>query len=136
MLRKMPSTIGGLAALVFASAPQSAEHLVEARPSLTFSPDDLTIAQGDIVHFENAGGFHNVREVESDSGTMAVPDGFCAPSPGCAPSASAWSSAVTFDQPGIYYYLCEVHGTAMRGKISVLPDVSAPQIFVNGFEGS
>lgn len=65
-----------------------------------------------------------------------MPNGLCAPLPGCAASASAWSTVIAFDQPGVYHYLCQVPRNGMRGRISVLPETVAPQIFVNGFEGS
>lgn len=107
------------------------EFVVEAQASRSFSMPELSIAVGDEVRFQNAGGFHNVREVEGADSLIPVPDGFCAPLPGCVASASAWSTVVSFDAPGTYHYVCEVHGAAMRGRVTVLP-----RIFVNGFEGS
>jgi plastocyanin len=112
-------------ALALVLAPlcaSAAEHLVQARPDLSFAPADLVIAVGDAVRFENSGGFHNVREVDSELSTTPVANGFCAPQPGCAPSGAAWSSVVAFPNAGVFHYLCEVHGSAMRGKITVTAD--------------
>lgn len=134
MQRKKPSTFGPLALLVFASAPQAAEHRVEARPSLTFSPADLTITQGETVRFENTGGFHNVRQVDSEDDTRA--ERTLRTAARLRRLCQRGSTVIAFDQPGVYHYLCQVPRNGMRGRISVLPETVAPQIFVNGFEGS
>jgi len=114
-----------------------AQHVVQALPSLQFDPPDLVIDEGQTVDFQNAGGFHNVREVEAADSVAPVQSGFCAPAPDCMASASAWSTVIAFAQPGTYHYLCEVHGTAMRGRITVIASLPVePLIFASGFEGS
>ena len=112
-----------MAGLLLPAMASAANHVVEARSTLTFSPSTLTIVAGDTVTFRNAGGFHNVV---SDPG--AVTEFRCAN--GCDGmggngnlSSAAWSATVTFPTAGTIGYFCEAHGSAggvgMAGKIIV-----------------
>lgn len=51
-----------------------------------------------------------------DSGVLDPPD----------PGPSGWPYEVQFDNPGIFYYRCEVHPTTMRGVVQVLAPNGAP----------
>jgi len=51
-----------------------------------------------------------------DSGPLQPPD----------PGPSDWPYTVQFDNPGLYYYRCEVHPTTMRGVVQVLAPNGAP----------
>jgi plastocyanin len=73
-----------------------------------FSPETITVAQGDSVTWTNGGGFHDVT----------FEDGlFKQPSP---PSALIWTVSRTFDSPGTYLYYCSVHQSiGMVGSVFV-----------------
>ncbi len=115
-------------AVVLACAAGSAQatvHVVTAN-GMTFSPSSLTIHQGDIVRFVNAGGLHNVR-ADDDSFRCAVD---C--SLHNAPSALQWQVSRRFDRLGEIGYYCEQHGdqsSGMRGLIIVID-----RVFVDGFD--
>lgn len=51
-----------------------------------------------------------------DSGIVAPPD----------PGPSGWPYQVQFDNPGIFYYRCEVHPSTMRGVVQVLAPNGPP----------
>lgn len=81
----------------------------------SFTPDDLSINEGDQVIFD-LGNSHNVIEVSLDTwqanGSMSN-GGFSAPFGG---------GTVLFDEPGTYYYVCQPHaGMGMKGQITVSP---------------
>ncbi len=114
---------GVVLGLLFPLAASAANHVVDARPNLTFSPANLTITAGDTVTFRNAGGFHNVV---SDPG--AVTSFRCAN--GCDGaggngdlSNAAWTATVAFPVAGTAGYYCEAHGNpggvGMAGRITV-----------------
>lgn len=106
--------------LLFASLrTDAAEHVVSLLPDLSFSAPNLVVAPGDTVRFENVGGFHNIREVASEASAAPAAKGFCAPQPDCAASGAAWSGVIGFPQAGVFHYWCEIHGSAMRGTITV-----------------
>jgi plastocyanin len=98
-----------LVALCALGTPASAaDQAIDAGPGLTFTPDAVTIAQGDSVTWTNAGGFHNVH-FEDDS---FVQPPFVSPDP--------WSVTRTFDTPGSFRYFCDVHrGAGMTGTVNV-----------------
>ena len=123
-------TIGIAATLGLASAGAwAADHpIAVGAAGNTFGPPaDITIVAGDTVTWTYAGGVaqHNVV---SDPGS--VPTFRCAN--GCdgaggdgTPSASGWTSTVTFPTPGTVGYFCEIHGgpggSGMSGTITVNP---------------
>jgi plastocyanin len=95
--------IAGLAAVPASAADQT----VTAQPSSQWSPDEVTIDQGDTVTWNNAGGIHNV---EFDDGSFTEP-----PTP-----SSGWSGVErTFNEAGTFRYHCGFHGQAMSGVVGV-----------------
>jgi Copper binding proteins, plastocyanin/azurin family len=80
---------------------------VNALPSNVFSPNDVSIAQGEKVTWNNVGGgTHNVR---FDDGGFEMP---------AQPIPTAWSVQRTFNQVGDFTYYCKAHPT-MTGIVRV-----------------
>ena len=76
--------------------------------NFAFTPNTLTISSGDEVAFTNAGGFHFVQWLTApgalppDSGTLTgTPQNY------------------TFTTVGTYTYQCGIHGSSMKGSITV-----------------
>jgi len=125
-LKTLTACVAATLALVSASA-WAVDHPVTVGGSgNTFAPANLSITAGDTVTFSYAGGAvpHNVV---SDPGT--VTQFRCAN--GCdgaggdgTPTATAWTSTITFPTAGTIGYFCEIHGAAggigMSGTISVV----------------
>ena len=106
----------------------AAVHIVTANDDMTFTPAQITIHQGDIVRFVNAGGVHNVR-ADDDSFICAID---C--SLHTAPSNVLWQVSRTFNRIGTIGYYCEQHGdlaSGMRGSITVID-----RVFVDGFDAA
>ena len=100
--------------------------VVTANPDLTFSPESITIYQGDAIRFENAGGIHNVHADDN----RFICSINC--STDNAPSGQPWSVVVRFGQLGTIGYYCDQHGNldgGMRGSITVID-----RVFVDGFD--
>ena len=111
--------------------PQSVNvHEVHATSTNTFAPMDLTIQQGDAVHFINDGGVHNINSADNSL--------IC--SEGCegdginldtSPTGFPWSIYVKFNVVTEIPYFCANHETTgTDGIIRVLTDA----IFFNGFD--
>ena len=93
-------------------AATAADLAVTAGPGLSFSPDTVTVNQGDSVTWTNAGGVHNVR---FEDNSFAQPPFV---------SADPWSVTRTFGTTGTFRYFCDVHRAAgMTGAVNV----SAPE---------
>jgi plastocyanin len=98
---------------------------VEVGPGTTFSPETLTIVEGDTVRFVNRGGLHNVKANDNSFRCAHGCDGDGNGGSG-APSSDIWFAMVTFPLAGTIGYYCETHGTptsGMRGTIIVEHDV-------------
>lgn len=93
-------------------------HVVTANPDLTFTPNNLTIVQGDTVTFNNAGGFHNVTATTGPT-TFRCANGCDGAGGNGNPSGNAWSATVTFPTPGQVPFFCEAHGQIMSGVINI-----------------
>ena len=94
-------------ALAAAPAAGAADETVNALSWYVFSPDDVSIAQGEKVIWNNVGGgTHNVR---FDDGGFEMP---------AQPSSTAWSVQRTFNHVGDFTYYCEAH-PAMTGIVRV-----------------
>jgi len=125
---------GGMIGSVDVVAPTSVTvHEVHLTNTL-FTPDDLTIAAGDIVNFINDAGFHNVT---ADDNSFECGEGClgAGTNVSSAPSSANWNVFVAFENTGDVPYYCGQHGNpggvGMSGIIRVAdPDV----IFANGFE--
>jgi len=77
-----------------------------------FDPDTLTIQEGDVVEWTNAGGFHSIQ---GDLDAFPEnPQGF-----GNEPSDENWQYSFTFNLEGIYDYRCGIHTASMLGRIIV-----------------
>ena len=107
--RRVALLAGGLSVLACAPA-FAANQSVTATPMDTFAPASVTINQGEMVTWTNAGGTHNVL---FDDGMFDVP---------AEPSdPPAWPTVQrTFPQPGTFRYVCEAHVfTGMTGTVVV-----------------
>ena len=100
---------------------------------LTFTPNTLSISQGDTVTFTYAGGTgsHNAATYGSSVQSFRCAAD-CASNGGA--SSNAWSDTITFNTPGTVTYNCEIHGfvsgtgssatcSGMCGTITVNPSV-------------
>ena len=103
------------AAVIAGDAPDGGGATARAAANVTitardffWSPDTVTIQVGDTVTWTNAQGFHNVLLGDS---RLNQP-GF--------PTDPAWNPPPqqTFDEPGSYTFICEVH-PGMTGTVNV-----------------
>lgn len=67
-------------------------------------------------NFNNCGAGVAPGNPIEDSGVLAPPD----------PGPSGWPYEVQFDNPGIFYYRCEIHPSTMRGVVQVLAPNGPP----------
>ena len=105
---------------IFVATPGSAnvckEPIKITTEGFTFTPDELSINVGDVVEFV-PGANHNVLEVsqlgyDKNDASKAVPGGFFVD--------FKEIKQVTFNKPGVHYYVCVPHaGGGMKGKITV-----------------
>jgi plastocyanin len=91
----------------------TADAMVQARDN-AFAPQTVTINQGETVFWTNVGSNpHNVKFAD---------ESVARPAPA---SASAWTVSRTFNTPGTFSYVCEVHAT-MTGTVNVNAVAPAP----------
>ncbi|MEE9555045.1 MAG: IPTL-CTERM sorting domain-containing protein [candidate division Zixibacteria bacterium] len=91
------------------------EHFISI-PGLSFSPADLTIAEGDIVTWTND---HTINHTStSDDGGVEWDSGVIPPGE---------SFSYTFTSTGTYPYLCTIH-PSMTGSITVEPTDNVPTL--------
>ena len=91
-------------------------HIFTTAGGFTFSPELVTVAVDEEVHFHLEPG-HTVLEVDFEtwqkSGTTPLEGGFYF---GLGESGGT----VSFDEPGTHYYICEPHAEMdMRGQVVV-----------------
>jgi plastocyanin len=92
-------TVAAVGAMLIVTSPVlAANQSVTATPSSQFSPQTVTVTQGDSVTWTNAGGLHNVA---FDDGSFTQPSPF---------SGAAWTVMRTFNTVGSFQYYCELHG--------------------------
>jgi len=101
--------------------------------SNTFTPDEISINQGDTVKF-SIGGIHNVVEVSQqtwEANEATSNGGF---------TLDFGGGVLVFNTPGTYYYVCEPHASVgMKGIIEVSPISALPgigksrEIFLNAY---
>ena len=77
-----------------------------------FEPVNLTIANGDIVKWTNNEGTHSVDGTKATYSSNPVSFSNSSGGPG-------WTFSFTFNTDGTYDYECGVHGSSMKGKITV-----------------
>lgn len=81
---------------------------------MSWTPNNLTIEQGDSVTWNNLSGTHNVN------GTQATypsnPESF-----GNAIGGTGWVYGHRFNIPGTYNFRCDVHSSNMTGTLTVTP---------------
>tara|TARA_B100000579_G_C22772002_1_gene824471 strand:- start:731 stop:1249 length:519 start_codon:yes stop_codon:yes gene_type:complete len=98
-----------------------------ANGTFYFTPQNLTINQGDIVNWYNDGGLHDVNGVTNSTNGVPFnnPESF-ASAPTNVTDALIYTH--TFNIPGFYNYDCSIGAHAsngMTGTINVLPNNSA-----------
>jgi plastocyanin len=95
----LPAVIAALlAGLGLAVLPaDAANQSVSATPSDTFSPSAVTVTQGEMVTWTNAGGNHNVR---FENGSFTDP---------ASPDTDDWTVSHRFDTAGTFAYYCSIH---------------------------
>lgn len=102
--------LGLLLVLLFATNCFATIHTVNLS-GLSFSPQNITITQGDTVRWVKTGGFHNVAH----SATVPL---FRSGEPTSA--AFTYDFAFAAPMSGLYNYECEVHaGSGMVGTVTV-----------------
>ena len=112
--------LGVWTAAVVLVAPVLAEDHMVAVSSNIFSPQNLTITVADTVTWTNNGGFHNVQ---ANDGSFRCANGCDGQGGNGAPSTAGWSFTLTFNDPGLIPYFCEIHvGIGMTGTITVEED--------------
>ena len=119
-----------LAFLVILPVYSQTNYLVEVNSNF-FSPQDLTIAVGDTVTWDNINGVHNVNGSLQDYPNN--PEGFSNGS-ATGPSGANWPYQFVFTQPGTYDYRCDPHfSLGMVGTVTVqaTPSVIITEIMYN-----
>jgi plastocyanin len=74
-----------------------------------FTPQFITVTEGDTVTFVNKGGSHNVIADDKSFSCAMGCDGDGHGGSG-KPSAASWTATITLSTPGDVGYYCEVHG--------------------------
>jgi plastocyanin len=116
----MPFRLGFIVAVLavvvtVASGARAANQTVTALSGPNrFSPQTVTINQGETVTWNNGSGTHNVQ---FNDGSYEMP---------ADPSSSSWTVSRTFNTPGTFTYICRQHGTSMSGSVTVLPAPPPP----------
>ncbi|MCW8896394.1 MAG: T9SS type A sorting domain-containing protein [Flavobacteriales bacterium] len=96
------------------------KHTITAS-GMTFTPNSLTINQGDTVEWDNVSGFHNVNGTQATF--PANPTSF-----GNSPASAPWNYTFVFTVAGNYAYQCDVHAPNMAGTIVVQPATSVVKL--------
>ena len=108
-----------LVMLLPAAPALAANQTVTATNLNTFNAQHVGVNVGEMVTWNNGGGFHNVH---FDDNSFDMPP---------SPSSSAWSVQRTFNAPGTYRYYCEFHGgpngSGMSGTVAVNAGYVRPQ---------
>ncbi len=115
--------------LLVASSSFATTHTI-TNSGNTYTPNNLTIIEGDDILFSIASN-HNAVQVSQTTynanGNTAMPGGFSVPFGGGTVTASALPV-------GTYYYVCSPHASlGMKGTITVLPNTST-DIYISAFE--
>ena len=102
--------------LSFTTSAQTT-HTVEVGPYMIYTPDVLTIEEGDIVSWVSLGGTHDVNfDINSQTGqSFGNPDEIASAS--LPVQGAGEMGSITFDNAGTYYYDCSVYGHASMGMV-------------------
>lgn len=93
-------------ALLISAPVFAANHMIVMK-SMSFDPKEITIKAGDTLQWDNkAYTNHAANFADKSLDTELVTPGHK-------------SKEVKFDKPGIYPYECRIHGSSMRGKVTV-----------------
>lgn len=101
------------------NTPPPSNNVVQATPSLQFSPSAITIAAGDSVKWQFGSVAHTVsfQKADSNPGDYGGEPGTVTPPPDI-PQSENVTVARTFSSPGTYRYRCSIHPT-MLGTVTV-----------------
>ena len=114
-MRRRQSLLLGSALALLGAAPAAAAEVQVQGAGTSWSNTDVRIAAGDTVvwTFPNPDEYHNVQADEP-------------PAPGTSswafrtePAKPAVTGSYKFDTPGIYGFICQFHGKAMSGIVTV-----------------
>src|SRR5579859_3839968 len=115
---RLPLALLLVAAVVVPAVAVSETPTVEARSTIEWKPNTASINPGGEVKFVNNNmGTHGV-EWKSGPGTPSC-TGVDGASSGSPSSGSTWNGSCTFAQAGTYVFWCTVHGSGMKGTITV-----------------
>lgn len=122
--RLLSAVLASLAVLLAFSGAASAQttHIVTTS-GFSFSPDNITIAEGDTVRWINLDPVHNVAQTDCPAtGASTYNGGFRSGDPGAVSMFE-----VTFNSIGEYCYICQPHAAAfdMYGTVVVAAPVPA-----------
>ncbi|HEY6986464.1 MAG TPA: plastocyanin/azurin family copper-binding protein [Rhodanobacteraceae bacterium] len=139
-MKRIGLMLAGGALALFAVSASAGNHVVIARPNLTFDPLTLTINVGDTVTFENdpdTPGFHNAHSDTDSVTTFRCANGCDGDGMGGDgdPSGNTWTATVMFPTAGTAGFHCEIHGFdggGMHGTITVV----GPEPAINVDPGS
>jgi plastocyanin len=91
------------------SIPSYARVWHVAVTNFAFTPQNLTVTEGDTVTWTNTQGLHGVHYLGSPAGLF-----------GNASANAPWSYSFAFAvTPGVYNYDCTFHGATMPGSVTV-----------------
>ena len=118
MMKKLFSKLVlGLSLIPLLSIAQTT-HTVVVGPGMTYTPDVLTIEEGDIVTWTSEGGTHDVNfDINSQTGeSFGNPDEIASAS---LPVQTGFGEmgSITFDNAGTYNYDCSVGSHAAMGMV-------------------
>ena len=102
--------------LSFTNSAQTT-HTVEVGPGMTYTPDVLTIEEGDIVSWVSLGGTHDVNfDINSQTGqSFGNLDEIASAS--LPVQGAGEMGSITFDNAGTYNYDCSVGSHAAMGMV-------------------
>ena len=117
-------------------------HTVEVGPGMTYTPDVLTIEEGDIVTWTSEGGTHDVNfDINSQTGeSFGNPDEIASAS--LPVQGAGEMGSITFDNAGTYNYDCSVGSHAAMGMVGMITvselftDCIIPEQYSAGSTGS
>jgi plastocyanin len=101
--------------LLFATAPAAfgADQAVTATGANTFTPQTVSVTEGEQVTWTNTGGYHNVH---FDDESFVQPPGV---------QLDPWTVSRTFNAVGSFSYYCDAHlAVGMAGTVNVLAAAS------------